>query len=313
MTLAPRVEPPPGGVWTLLHLLRWSAQYLTDKGVPEPRLQTELLLAHCLGLARLDLYLQYDRPLDTSELGRFRPLLQRRARREPLQYITGLTAFRELVLETDARALIPRPETEGLVEEVLAWSRVQPSAVGTVLEVGTGSGAIALSLWSESDPPLRKMVATDLSSEALCLAQNNAARLGLEAAIDWRLGDGLAPIVDEEVFDILVSNPPYVGERESAQLAPEVSAFEPRLALFSGEDGLGLIRRLIEAGSRVLRPGGLLALEIGADQGGPVQELASEQGDWSEIRVARDLSGRDRYLLAASRAPGRSESARGRP
>ena len=299
-----RIDPPSSGqVWTLLHMLRWSTQYLTDKAVPEPRLQAELLLAHALGLERLDLYLQYDRPLDATDLDAFRPLLRRRARREPLQHITGVTAFRALEIKSDARALIPRPETEGLVEEVLRWAATAENPPRRVLEIGTGTGAIALSLWTEADPPLETLVATDVSAEALDLARSNAADLEIQG-IEWRLGDGLGPVNGGEEFDVLVSNPPYIGESEASGLEPEVGQYEPRAALFAGPDGLQMIHRIVEGGARVLRPGGLLALEIGAGQGESAAAIARDCGAWAKIRVTRDLSGRDRYLLAASSPSG---------
>ncbi len=293
------VEPPPAGrPWTLLHLLRWSTQYLGEKDVPEARLQSELLLAHALGLARLDLYLQYDRPLEAEELDRFRPLLRGRARREPVQYLLGSVAFRDLELRIDRRALIPRPETEGLVEEVLGWMGRQPASPRSVLEIGTGSGAIALALRTEADPPLERIVATDLSEDALALARSNAERLGADG-IDWRTGAGFDPLREGEVFDVVVSNPPYVSLEASGELEPEVVSFEPAEALFAGTDGLEVLSPLIAGAGAVLREGGLLALEIGADQGPAVQALAERAGNWREIRVAKDLSGRDRYLLAA--------------
>ncbi|MEZ4415066.1 MAG: peptide chain release factor N(5)-glutamine methyltransferase [Gemmatimonadota bacterium] len=294
------VEPPvEGAAWTLLHLLRWSTQYLEQKGLERPRLDVELLLAHALGVGRLDLYLQFDRPLERAELDAFRPLLLRRGRREPLQYVVGSAAFRELELLVDPRVLIPRPETEGLVGHVLDWAAARGAGITGVLEIATGSGAIALSLRREGS--FGRIVASDLSGDALEVARANAARLGL-TDVEWRQGDGLSVIESGERFDVLVANPPYVAWSERPALAPEVADYEPAQALFADEEGLALVNVLIRDGGRVVAPGGLLALEIGAGQGAQVADLARDVGSWEEVRVAEDLSGKDRYLLAARRS-----------
>lgn len=292
---SPVEPPPPGRPWTVLHLLRWSTAHLEGRGIERARLDTELLLGHALGLSRLQLYLHFDRPLDPAELDVFRPLLRRRARREPLQYVVGSAAFRELDLAVDPRVLIPRPETEGLVEEVLRWAAAR-SEPPDVLEIGTGSGAIALSLRREGT--FGRVVATDVSAEALAVARANAERTGVEE-VEWRLGDALTPLGEDERFDVLVSNPPYVALADREALQPEVVDHEPAGALFSGPDGLDLLRILVREGAARVRPGGLLALEIGAAQGPAVLALARESGAWTAERVGSDLSGRDRYLLAA--------------
>lgn len=279
---------------TVLELIRRTTGYLADKGLPEPRLDAELLLADTLGLKRLDLYLQYDRPLLAEELSALKARLRRRAQREPLQYIAGDAAFRNLRLRVDRRVLIPRPETEVLVDLVLAWSREH--APLSALDVGTGSGAIALALASEGGS-FERIVATDVSAEALEVARENLLAVSPRASVELRVGPGFGPVAGEQ-FDVIVSNPPYVGRTEISQLDPEVRDWEPPLALFAGEDGLALIRELIAEAPRHLRPAGMLALEIGAGQAASVSRLIRETGRFQEPVVRPDLAGRDRIVMA---------------
>lgn len=287
-------------VWTVMRLVRWSATYLEGKGVERGRLDAEHLLAHALGTARLDLYLQFDRPLAPAELDRYRPLLKRRAEREPLQYILGHAAFRELELAVDARVLIPRPETEVLVDEVLAWAGPADGKPRTALDVGTGSGAIALSLVAEG--PFARVVATDTAAEALALARENARRCGASGSVEFREGPLFEPVAAGERFDVVVSNPPYVADRDAGALEPEVGRWEPAVALFAGPDGLGVLRGLVDGAPERLAPRGLLALEVGLHQAGPVVAMIEARGAYDEVRVRRDLAGRERVVLA-TRAP----------
>jgi release factor glutamine methyltransferase len=283
---------PLSKVWTLLEILRTTAGHLEEKGIPEPRLTAELLLAGTLDLRRLDLYLQYERPLTDDEVAAFRARLRRRLRREPLQYIEGHASFRELTLRVDRRVLIPRPETEVLVGEVLRWAggREQLAAV----DVGTGSGAIALSLATEG--PFVRVVATDLSEDALDVARENA-RIAGAANVEFRHGSGLDPVAGE-VFDVVVSNPPYIGLSEASGLEPEVRDWEPHDALFGGADGLEVVERIVSAAPPCLRRGGLLALEIGATQAAAVCDLIRSTSAFEEPAVRSDLAGRERIVLA---------------
>lgn len=285
-----------GEVWTVLRLMRWSGEYLEGKGVERGRLDAEHLLAHTLGVGRLQLYLQYDRPLDRAELDRFRPLLRRRAEREPLQYILGRAAFRELDLSVDRRVLIPRPETEVLVDEILAWAASQDREGLTAVDVGTGSGAIALSLAVEG--PFARVVATDASAGALEVARANAGALGLEERLDLRPGALFDPLGAEERFDVVASNPPYVAEAEVPGLEPEVGVWEPREALLGGPDGLTVLRALVGGAAGHLEPWGLLALEVGAGQAPLVVAEVEAQGAYDDVRVRRDLAGLERVVLA---------------
>jgi release factor glutamine methyltransferase len=278
-----------------MDMVRWSGAYLADKGVSSGRLDAERLLADVLGVERLELYLQFDRPLTAEELAAYKVRLQRRARREPLQYILGRTAFRELELLTDPRALIPRPETEGLVELVLEHTRSRGGGL-TALDLGTGTGAIALSLLQEG--PFDRVVATDVSRDAVALARANAERCGLLARLDLRVGDLWQVVARDERFDVVVSNPPYVSTGEMAELQPEVGAWEPRAALEAGALGLDHIEALVAGAPAHLRRGGLLALEVGAGHGPAAAGLAGGVEGLVDVRVDRDLAGRDRYVFA---------------
>jgi release factor glutamine methyltransferase len=279
--------------WTVLSLIRWSADYLAGKGVPQGRLDAEHLLGHALDTGRLQLYLQYDRPLVPDELAAFKELLLRRARREPLQHIVGRAAFRELYLHVDTRVLIPRPETEELVDVVLSWARVRTGL--SALDVGTGSACIALSLAHEG--PFERVVATDTSAEALAVARMNADALDAGARVELRRGSLFEPVAGE-TFDVVVSNPPYVAEGEAADLEPEVRDWEPACALFAGSGGLDVLLPLIEGAGRHLRPGGLLAVEVAPDQAVSVADRLREIGGYHEPEVRRDLAGRRRIVLA---------------
>jgi len=276
--------------------MRWSGEYLESKGVARGRLDAEHLLAHAVGVPRLQLYLQFDRPLRPEELDRFRPLLRRRAEREPLQYILGRAAFRELELTVDPRVLVPRPETEVLVEEVLAWAAARSRDDLTAVDLGTGSGAIALSLLHEG--PFVRVVATDASEDALAVAALNARTAGLEERLELRRGSLFEPLGRGERFDVVVSNPPYVAEAEASGLEPEVGVWEPAQALFGGVDGLEVLRAIVGGAGPCLRPGGLLALEVGAGQAGLVVTAVEGGGEYDDVSVRRDLAGRQRVVLA---------------
>lgn len=285
-----------GGVWTVLRLMRWSGEYLDSKGVERGRLEAEHLLAGALGVERLQLYLQFDRPLSPGELDRFRPLLKRRAKREPVQYILGRAAFRQLELKVDRRVLIPRPETEVLVDEVLAWARAAGREARSAVDLGTGTGAIALSLALEG--PFGRIVATDASADALAVARENTVATGLQDRVELREGALFDALDANEMFDVVVSNPPYVTDAEMEALQPEVGAWEPVEALAGGPDGMTVLRAIVAGAGAHLKDGGLLALEIGAEQGRPVVGLVEAAGGYDDVRIRRDFTGRERIVLA---------------
>ncbi len=290
-------------------MLRWTTEYLAGKGLEEPRLNAELLLAGALGVKRLDLYLQFDRPLTDAEIATFRPALLRRARREPLQYIAGHADFRQIRLRVDSRVLIPRPETELLVGEVLRW--VAARGAESALDVGTGSGAIALSLAMEGR--FGRLVGTDVSEEALAVARENLESLRPPTPVELRAGSLFDPVAGER-FDVIVSNPPYIGEVERAALDEEVREWEPAQALFAGPDGLVTIREIVRAAPEHLAPGGLLALEIGAGQAEAVCATIRDSGRFAAPAVRDDLAGRQRMVIAElAMSPAQSAGLRPRP
>ena len=288
--------PAEGESWSVLRLLRWSTQYLAEKGISDARLDAEHLLAHALELSRLDLYLQFERPLTPQELARFKPLLLDRARRRPVQYIIGHTAFREIEVRVDERVLIPRPETEELVGAVLARCREWGRDGLRALDVGTGSGVIALSLLVEG--PFREVVAVDRSPEALELVRINARDLGLEAQVDLREGHLLDPVLEGETFHAVVANLPYVAPEDLPGLEPEVRDWEPEMALVAPDHGLSLLRELVLGSPRVLVPGGLLALEVGAGQADAVARIMDEEPSLGAPLILRDLARQDRIVMA---------------
>jgi release factor glutamine methyltransferase len=278
--------------WTILRVLSWTAERFGREGFPSARLDAEVLLAHLLCLPRIRLYMEHDRPLAPSELERYRNLVRRRLAREPVAYITGHREFWSLDLLVDRRVLIPRPETELLVEACL--SRLGGENSPTVIDVGTGSGAVAIALAHEI--PGARVCATDRESGALQVAGENAARVGV--TVNFLEGDLLGPVPAEVVPTLVVSNPPYIPAAEIDRLMPEVREWEPRAALDGGADGLELILRLVPQAARRLAPRGVLALEIGgAAQVGPVREVFLRSG-FGELEVLKDLAGQDRVVVA---------------
>jgi release factor glutamine methyltransferase len=265
----------------LLEVLRGTERYLADRGVENPRLNAEHLLAHALGLKRMELYLQFDRPLTESERAPLRDLVKRRGTREPLQHVLGTAEFHGRTFACDKRALVPRPETEQLVELALEIAKDKPAA--TILDIGTGSGVIVLTIALEL--PSATLHATDLSPDALALAAENAARHALTDRIVFHQADLLPP--DGTRFDLIIANLPYIPAEEIASLSPEVR-HDPASALDGGADGLDLIRRLIETAPDRLAPGGALLLEIGLGQADAVNTLLS-------ARKFRDISVRPDY------------------
>jgi release factor glutamine methyltransferase len=290
MSAAPAIDRK---TWTVLELLRWTTGHFAAKGIESPRLDAELLLAFALGVDRLRLYLDFEKPVVEEERARFRALVRRRAEeRVPVAYLTGRREFWSLPLAVTPDVLIPRPDTETLVEAVL--TRVAPrEAPLAVLDLGTGSGAIALALASEW--PAARLMATDVSDAALAVARKNAESLGMAERIELAAGDLFAPVAGQR-FHVIASNPPYVPEADRETLAPELR-HEPAEALFVSGDGTDLLRRIVAGAGAHLRVGGLLALELAPAQAADVTQCLGEAG-FAAIAEHRDLAGRVRALSA---------------
>ena len=278
-------------IWTVRRLLTWTTQHFEKRGVDAPRLTTEILLAHTLLVDRVRLYVDLDRPLELAELSTFRGLLQRRVQGEPTQYLTGHREFYKRSFKVDARVLIPRPETELLVDAVLL--ALPKASTGRIVDLCTGSGCIAVSVLAER--PLVTAVATDVSAGALALTRENADGLGVGERLELRVGDLTTVLKAGEAFDVVVANPPYIATAEIATLSAEVRC-EPTLALDGGTDGLQLIRRLVQGAKDFLRPGGLLAFEIGETQGPATLELLLSAG-YQDARIDRDFERRNRMAF----------------
>lgn len=268
-----------------------TVQYFAGKGVPNPKLDTDLLIAEVLGIKRLEIYLDIERPLTESQLDTLRPMVRRRANREPLQYIFGYGEFCGMKLEVNSSVLIPRQETEELIE-LLRNRFIKPPA--SILDLGTGSGAIAIGL-SQVFRDAR-IVATDQSAEALAVAQRNAAQWAKESSIEFREGNWFDCIQQGEQFDLIVSNPPYLTEAEMQTAEPEVVANEPKSALVSGKDGLDDIRLIVNSAKKHLNKGGMVALETGIDQHSVLDEMVESLGFSGQS--VEDMSGRPRFYLA---------------
>lgn len=281
--------------WTIRRVLDWTKGHFEKQQVDAPRLTAELLLAHVLSSTRVKLFMDLDRPLTKEELAAYRGLIQRRMAGEPTQYLIGHKEFFGRRFAVDRRVLIPRSETELLVEGAL---RVLPKDTPVrVLDLCTGSGCVALSIAAER--PLASVWATDVSTDALQLARANAESLGVAGRVTFFEGSLLAPLPGDARFHVIVSNPPYIPTGELASLQREVQQ-EPRLALDGGADGLAVIRPLVEAAGPRLAPGGWLALEIAEDQGARVKALFEAAG-LVEARIEQDLARHDRLVFG--RAP----------
>lgn len=278
--------------WTIRRVLQWTQGFFRDKGLDSPRLDAELIIGDALGLDRLHLYTDHDRPLDAQELAGIRERVRRRGRREPVAYITGKRGFWKLELQVGPGVLVPRPDTERLVE--CALEAAAAFATPRIVDVGTGSGCIALAL--AHDLPNATVLAIDRSVDALRIARANVEASGL-GNVTCVEGDLLEPARGFEP-DLVVSNPPYIAGRDLADLPPDVRDFEPRLALDGGADGLAVIRRLVAQSGELLRADGRLLFEIGFDQGETAAAVVAADGRFVDVRVHRDYGGRDRVVDA---------------
>lgn len=293
-------SPPSGAseapAHTVLSVLRGAEAWLHKRGVDAPKRSAELLLGHVLKLTRLQLYLAHDRPMDEQERAAMRALLARRGEGEPVAYLLGSWSFRGLELAVSPATLIPRPETE----EVVGHALERLPAGGTALDLGTGSGAIAIALASAR--PDARVVAVDQSQNALAVAAANVARHGLGERVALRHGSWWEPIADDERFDLVVSNPPYIDPEQREGLAADVAAFEPPLALFSAAgDALSCYRPIVAGLERHLRPGGWFVAETGVGASEPALALLAAQPFLADARLLPDLAGIGRVLLAQRR------------
>lgn len=282
--------------WTVGRVLAWAASDFRSRGFDSARLDAELLLADGLGVDRVRLFLEHERVLSAEELARYRSVIQRRRRGEPVAYILGVREFFGLPIHVDARVLVPRPDTEILVEAALRWTESR-DLYGTALDLCTGSGCVALAFASRRRT--WQVWASDVSLDALNVARGNAERLGL-SNVAFRQGDLFGALDPQLRFDLITANPPYIPQSEIAGLQVDIRDFEPHLALSGGGDGLALIRPLVAQARSRLVPGGYLAMELGHDQAARVRALLGEAG-FVEIATDKDYGGHERVV--SGRAP----------
>jgi release factor glutamine methyltransferase len=284
--------------WTIQKLLNRTAKYLADKGVDSPRLSAELLLGDVAGLKRIELYTQFDKPVTKEQLDRLRDLVKRAGQHEPIAYIIGKAEFYSLELNITPDCMIPRPETELLVERAIEFLRKRPSKQ-FVCDLCTGSGCIAVAI--AKNFPDADIIATDISDAALSIAAKNVEKYQVNNRITFLCGDLFEPIVpqlDIERFDLIICNPPYVSSAEFEKLGKNVKDYEPRSALFAGDNGLDIYRRIIERVEQFLKPDAALMLEIGYSQGQPVRELLEQTGCFSKVAIEKDFHNNDRIVIA---------------
>lgn len=283
-------------IWTIKDVLAWSIGFLQKSGSESPRLDAELLLAEALECRRLDLYLEYSKPLEQTERNRYKDMIRRRAQGEPVAYITGHRDFFGLTFNVSSSTLIPRPESEHLIEHILE-STGKDSAL-RVLDIGTGSGCLAIAL--KHHRPHWTVEAWDISQDALLMAQSNAARHKLEVAFrDVDALDAKSWGAERQKFDIIVSNPPYIAADESDLMSPSAVRFEPHRALFADKNGLAFYAAFAAQLPRILQANGKVFLEIGYQQRIKVFSLLEEAG-WTDLICHKDLSGHDRIVVATA-------------
>ena len=284
--------------WTIQKLLNWTTKYFTDKDICSPRLSAELLLSYVLEMKRIELYTHFDKPVAGQQLDRLHDLVKRAGQNEPIAYLTGKTEFYSLELNVTPDCLIPRPETELLVERAIEFLQTRTDRQ-SVCDLCTGSGCVAVAIaknFAEAD-----IIATDICDAALEIAAKNVEKHQLSGRIQLLCGDLFDPIVpqlDVEKFDLIVCNPPYVSAAEFEKLDRNVKEYEPKSALFAGADGLDVYRKIIEKAGAFLKTGAALMLEIGYAQGQAVRELLERVGCFAEIKIEKDNQHNDRIAIA---------------
>ena len=292
------MAPDRPRLWTLMDVVAWTAEHFRKNGIDAPRLTAEILMGFCLDLDRVGLYMAFDRPLNRTERERYKALIRRRLQGEPVAYITGTRGFWDIELSVSPHVLIPRPDTETLVEAALA---VMDNAVDRevdeplhILELGSGSGAVVLSLAVAR--PAHRYLAVDLSFDAARTTRDNARRCKCEDAVDVVTASWFSAISPGTAFDLIVSNPPYIPTGEIDALAPEIRFYEPRMALDGGDDGLFAIRDIIRDAFAYLVPGGALLLETGFDQKDAVADLVGAFPGYHGFKSIRDAAGHHRVV-----------------
>ena len=286
------VEERATGDWTIRRVIAWATQDFRARGIESARLDAELLLAYALDTDRIRVILDSERRLLAGELAVYRELIKRRRSGEPIAYLLGRREFFGLPFRVDRRVLIPRPDTEALVEVALDRTRAR-SLFGRALDLCTGSGCVAIAFATRR--PTWRVTGTDVSPEAVELARENALRLGAIWGVRFASGDGFAAVAAGERFELVTANPPYVPRAELELLEATIRDFEPRLALDGGSDGLSLIRRIVSETTARLVPGGVLALEVGAGQADGVARLLGDAG-YLEVERRRDYGGHERVV-----------------
>ena len=290
-------------VWTLLDTMTWTISHFKDRGVDSPRLTAEILMCHCLAMDRLSLYLEYDRPLNPEELGCYKALIKRRLQGEPVAYITGKKGFWDIEVTVSPQVLIPRPDTETLMEAALAAIKeiqeIQGQRPLKILELGSGSGALIVSLAQAM--PGHQCVAVDVSPDAAAITLGNARRLDCVPGVSVVSGSWFDPFAVDLRFDVIVSNPPYIPTRDIDTLAPEIRQYEPRLALDGGPDGLDCIREILFRAPAHLVPGGVLLLETGFDQGPALKSLVKSLPAYDNFHCIKDEAGHHRVVKIKKR------------
>jgi len=305
--------------WSIQKLLIWVTEHLTNKGIDSPRLSAELLLSYVLGLKRIELYTNFDKHVSKQQLDKLHDLVKRAGQHDPIAYLISKTEFYSLQLEVSPDCMIPRPETELLVERAVEFLRTRPvrnsvknkmtqkeeisngGRIGTqfVCDLCTGCGCIAVAI--AKNFPSARIIATDISASALDVAAQNIEKHNLKEKITLLRGDlfdALVPQLDVDKFDLIVCNPPYVSAAEYEKLNKNIKDYEPRLALYAGEDGLDIYRRLIEKVDEFLKPDAALMLEIGYDQGPAVKELLEQTDAFTEIKIEKDFHDNNRIVTA---------------
>lgn len=279
-------------LWTIGRILKWTEQYFKEKGIESPRLDAEVLLSHILGRERIYLYVHFDEPLEPAELARYREAIKQRVQRVPVAYIIGEKEFMGLTFKVTADTLVPRPDTEILVQAAIERLRAR-GETPRFADIGTGSGAICLSVLHFL--PKAQADTVDISPAARAVAEENAAALGASDRVTFHTGDLLAPLAGQ-CYDAILSNPPYIPDGDIAALAPEVRLKEPRTALAGGKDGLDFYRRLTADAPAHLKDGGFLAVEVGIHQAAPVAALAVLA--FSRTEILKDYAGIERVVIA---------------